>query len=108
MFVNVAGVVELSHEMATEHAQAVMVMRGEPDRELLELTYGPEGVKTVKMTTVTLHGLSEKHHARLAANASELKERRLACSVAEFGKIGRNEMCPCGSGKKYKRCCSVA
>ena len=20
-------------------------------------------------------------------------------------KIGRNELCPCGSGKKYKRCC---
>jgi hypothetical protein len=20
-------------------------------------------------------------------------------------KIGRNEPCPCGSGKKYKRCC---
>jgi len=23
-------------------------------------------------------------------------------------KIGRNDPCPCGSGKKYKRCCSVA
>ncbi|MCP4716181.1 MAG: YchJ family protein [Deltaproteobacteria bacterium] len=22
-------------------------------------------------------------------------------------KIGRNEPCPCGSGKKYKKCCSV-
>ena len=20
-------------------------------------------------------------------------------------KVGRNDMCPCGSGKKYKRCC---
>jgi uncharacterized protein len=23
-------------------------------------------------------------------------------------KIGRNELCPCGSGKKYKRCCGAA
>jgi yecA family protein len=23
-------------------------------------------------------------------------------------KVGRNEMCPCGSGKKYKRCCGGA
>ncbi len=24
----------------------------------------------------------------------------------EFGrKVGRNEPCPCGSGKKFKRCC---
>ncbi|WP_409254330.1 SEC-C metal-binding domain-containing protein [Bacillus sp. SCS-153A] len=23
----------------------------------------------------------------------------------EAGKVGRNEPCPCGSGKKYKKCC---
>lgn len=23
----------------------------------------------------------------------------------ETAKIGRNEPCPCGSGKKYKKCC---
>ena len=23
----------------------------------------------------------------------------------KVGKIGRNEPCPCGSGKKYKKCC---
>ena len=22
-----------------------------------------------------------------------------------MAKIGRNDLCPCGSGKKYKRCC---
>lgn len=22
-----------------------------------------------------------------------------------MSKVGRNEACPCGSGKKYKRCC---
>ena len=25
--------------------------------------------------------------------------------VRETPKIGRNEQCPCGSGKKYKHCC---
>ncbi len=24
---------------------------------------------------------------------------------ANLGKIGRNDLCPCGSGKKYKKCC---
>lgn len=24
-----------------------------------------------------------------------------------LGKIGRNQPCPCGSGKKYKRCCGA-
>ncbi|GBF22637.1 preprotein translocase subunit SecA [Candidatus Gastranaerophilus sp. (ex Termes propinquus)] len=25
----------------------------------------------------------------------------------EFEKVGRNEPCPCGSGKKYKKCCAM-
>lgn len=25
--------------------------------------------------------------------------------VREGAKIGRNDLCPCGSGKKYKKCC---
>ena len=26
--------------------------------------------------------------------------------VLKTEKIGRNDLCPCGSGKKYKRCCA--
>ena len=26
-------------------------------------------------------------------------------TVARAGKVGRNDRCPCGSGKKYKQCC---
>ena len=25
--------------------------------------------------------------------------------MARAGKVGRNDPCPCGSGKKYKQCC---
>lgn len=28
-------------------------------------------------------------------------------SVISMGKIGRNDPCPCGSGKKYKKCCGA-
>jgi len=27
--------------------------------------------------------------------------------VRGAAKIGRNDLCPCGSGKKYKRCCGA-
>ena len=33
-----------------------------------------------------------------------LKER---IGIKAFVKVGRNEPCPCGSGKKYKKCCGV-
>jgi preprotein translocase subunit SecA len=26
---------------------------------------------------------------------------------AAFRNVGRNDPCPCGSGKKYKRCCGA-
>jgi len=28
--------------------------------------------------------------------------------VREASKTGRNDPCPCGSGKKFKKCCGVA
>ncbi len=30
---------------------------------------------------------------------------RVPASVAEGGRVGRNDACPCGSGKKFKKCC---
>jgi len=27
--------------------------------------------------------------------------------VRQAAKVGRNDPCPCGSGKKYKKCCGV-
>ncbi len=36
--------------------------------------------------------------------ALEILQNPPQTRVAE-AKVGRNEPCPCGSGKKYKRCC---
>ncbi len=33
------------------------------------------------------------------------KKQKLSGTVVKGKKIGRNEPCPCGSGKKYKNCC---
>ena len=39
----------------------------------------------------------------LAADEGEAKSAERPF-VREMGKIGRNDLCPCGSGKKYKHC----
>ena len=41
-----------------------------------------------------------KHLHRKPRKKIELKPRKVEVS------IGRNEPCPCGSGKKYKKCCN--
>lgn len=33
------------------------------------------------------------------------KEQKRSTTIVKGKKIGRNEPCPCGSGKKYKHCC---
>ena len=33
------------------------------------------------------------------------KEYNKTRTVVNENKIGRNDACPCGSGKKYKKCC---
>jgi preprotein translocase subunit SecA len=46
----------------------------------------------------------EHHGGGLAGNG----DGKSAPVRREGRKIGRNESCPCGSGKKYKRCCGAA
>lgn len=35
----------------------------------------------------------------------EIKKEFKQSKIVRVEKIGRNESCPCGSGKKYKKCC---
>ena len=39
------------------------------------------------------------------AQIRALMAKRPKQLVRKYEKIGRNDMCPCGSGKKYKNCC---
>jgi preprotein translocase subunit SecA len=48
-------------------------------------------------------------HADISADAAEIeKPADIAVAPVRSGpKIGRNDPCPCGSGKKYKACCGA-
>ena len=59
-------------------------------------------------------GLTAVHPAADGGGAREpsagkpepsILRRRPAAAAAQLAKIGRNADCPCGSGKKYKKCC---
>jgi uncharacterized protein len=39
---------------------------------------------------------------------ARIREVSRSAPLARRSKVGRNDPCPCGSGKKYKRCCSRA
>ena len=47
------------------------------------------------------------HEAELKAEANGGTAAKVETVVHEGPKIGRNDPCPCGSGKKYKKCCGA-
>jgi hypothetical protein len=53
-------------------------------------------------TLSTWHGFSEEY--ALEQRKQQLQVR-MDNNHNQYGKIGRNDPCPCGSGKKFKKCC---
>ena len=41
----------------------------------------------------------------IVVSNEEKKEKKQTEILSDKKKVGRNEKCPCGSGKKYKHCC---
>ena len=46
------------------------------------------------------------HEAELRAEGAP-EQAKVETVVHEGPRIGRNDPCPCGSGKKYKKCCGA-
>ena len=89
---------------AEQHARAVMVASNETSRRLVELEYTEDGVIVgAHMKHVSLAGLANSELERIEAASQALRRERMDKARAK-GKIGVNERCPCGSGKKFERC----
>ena len=55
-----------------------------------------------------LYELEEWDELLSAERRKELyREQKNSGTIVKDKKIGRNDPCPCGSGKKYKKCCGV-
>ena len=50
----------------------------------------------------------KKQAMRMNRSSEEGADAARQPVTREGAKVGRNQPCPCGSGKKYKRCCGRA
>ncbi|RSK29369.1 hypothetical protein EJF36_12850 [Bacillus sp. HMF5848] len=84
---------------------AAMVEAGY-DETLLELE---ESIYACCTITTTPHPkMSEWKQALIELDARiEQMEKEMTQNLISTEKVGRNEPCPCGSGKKYKKCCGA-
>ena len=100
------------------HTQVLLAMHKEEARLLLELTYSEAGelrgadwrwVNFADIPEASLPDLEARalgmRRARKAQTLAARQQSRLADPTTTPRRIGRNERCMCGSGKKYKRCC---
>ena len=100
------------------HTQVLLAMHKEEARLLLELTYSEAGelrgadwrwVNFADIPDASLPDLEARalgmRRVRKAQTLAARQQSRLADPTTTPRRIGRNEPCMCGSGKKYKRCC---
>ena len=64
----------------------------------------PMSEAAVKSSEAMEAAISSDQMKKFEAMAKAWKEAHTQ-KVRKFDKIGRNDPCPCGSGKKYKNCC---
>ena len=84
---------EMINDIKLEVAKIIMCIK---KRE------GYERRSTVKITGEGREDIDEMINPELA----EQQKKKVKVPIVNEGpKVGRNDLCPCGSGKKYKNCC---
>lgn len=95
----------LSRNIEEEKRQLLAVMKVSSIVDILELHLffnSDVQLKDIEFNFFNINDV-EFDEEEIMKLSNELKVQRLKRHMNK--KIGRNEMCPCGSGKKYKRCC---
>jgi hypothetical protein len=74
----------------------------------LELDFEKLYIKMHEAKADWLYNLETWDKVLSAARREELAKDWRRSKIAVSNKVGRNDPCPCGSGKKYKVCCGRA
>ncbi len=80
----------------------------EYDEVELKLDFEKLYKKMVEYKAEHLFSLPEWNNVFTEAERKQFfTEQKKSGTVVKEEKVGRNEPCPCGSGKKYKKCCGM-
>ena len=85
------GAEELPNEPRTPTPAELEAQRREAQRSVLDLTKNIQKKKDKELAALQFSGGEDSSQGQNGANTRGVK-------------IGRNDLCPCGSGKKYKKC----
>ena len=83
-----------------------MLLAGEKKRTLIELFLdSSQNLEDVEVSIILLENIKDSDRERIEKLSKKLAQDRMKTALKINKKICRNQSCPCGSGKKYKKCC---
>lgn len=72
----------------------------EPEEESTDETYSEDDIRKAAGKLMEREQVAKPTSTNMDSSADSINK-----TVRGVKKIGRNDLCPCGSGKKYKKCC---
>lgn len=79
-----------------------------PENDLVQMEFVSTFKKIIKFDTHYAKRI-EKHYSMFKEHISNKQKMKREAKILDFDqakqKIGRNDMCSCNSGKKFKKCC---
>ena len=105
LLINTQYAARLTEEDKVLRLQGVMSRFNEEHRDLLTIEYDPsDTLVDVKIQDINVKDLRADPQ-EVNSMVDEIEKRVMSRVIRERGVPGRNDPCPCGSGKKYKKCC---
>jgi len=88
------------HYDRTEHPTRYYALARRIEEEA-RAWFTPEKIEELAERVIAAEAIGKKQRPARFPPAREL-------ALIPPGKVGRNDLCPCGSGEKWKRCCAVS
>ena len=106
-FVHQPDLKQISEQNRKDYVMSTLVWNEEIDRVMLEFYFDNKGnIQWMNFERFISSNIIDSEREQLF-ELGKIRAQRLLLEYQSFTKrkIGRNELCPCGSGKKYKNCC---
>ena len=107
VFLHQPGVIELSQKEIKDYTMATMINLGDKYRVELDLYFSSNRIlKNVNFTFFKPIDIDKDEFQLITDLGEKIAKSKVQTykRIKNIKKIGRNDPCPCGSGKKYKRC----
>ncbi|QVI70320.1 SEC-C metal-binding domain-containing protein [Pseudomonas syringae] len=108
IFVSIVGDCEISDELAIIHCKVVLASADEDRRELIHLVFSPKRELTdIRYFIVSAGDIKQEELGSFKSKGLELRKQRVSIFLGKHGRPNRNDICPCGSAEKFKKCCGA-